>query len=179
MGTSVRRNLLFVDRQFHHHSTDNPRLATNVPNMPKEPQRRVTRQQPISCRSCRSRKLRCDREFPCSNCASRGVACELENAVRPPSAPGRSLEAELLERVRKLERLAESQKAHRNEIVTPLHPSQAAPSGSSGSSVSSVSREAPSPEIESLNSDIAYLESIYSDSEQLESILTSLLVARN
>ncbi|KAH8690342.1 hypothetical protein BGW36DRAFT_466220 [Talaromyces proteolyticus] len=50
------------------------------------------------------------REFPCSNCASRGVTCELENAVRPPSGLARSLEFNLLERVRKLERLAESQK---------------------------------------------------------------------
>lgn len=139
--------------------------------MPKEQQKRATRQQPVSCRSCRARKLRCDREFPCSNCASRGTACELGNAVRPPSAPAHSLKSELLERVRKLERLAESQKVRRNEIVTPLHPSQGTPLGST------VSPQATDPEIESLNSDIAYLESIYSDSEQLGSILTSSLIA--
>lgn len=124
--------------------------------MPKDHQKRATRQQPVSCRSCRSRKLRCNRELPCSNCASRGVPCELEDAVRPPAIPASSLESELLERVRKLERLAESQQVRQHEIVTPPHPSPVAP-------------EAASPEIESLSSDIAYLERIYSNSEQLGS----------
>jgi hypothetical protein len=178
IGTSVQSIAIFSSStgcSITIHSTDNPRLVTNVPNMPKEQQKRATRQQPISCRSCRSRKLRCDRVFPCSNCAARGVACELENAVRPPAAPAapaaRSLDTELLERVRKLERLAESQQVRQNEIVTPPHPSQAAPWGST------VAPRAPSPEIESLNSDIAYLESIYSDSERLGSLLTAPLTA--
>ncbi|GAM44018.1 hypothetical protein TCE0_060r19302 [Talaromyces pinophilus] len=113
--------------------------------MPKDHQKRATRQQPVSCRSCRSRKLRCNRELPCSNCASRGVPCELEDAVRPPAVPASSLESELLERVRKLERLAESQQVRQHEIVTQSHPTPVAP-------------EAASPEIESLSSDIAYLE---------------------
>lgn len=124
--------------------------------MPKDQQKRAIRQQPVSCRSCRSRKLRCNRELPCSNCACRGVPCELEDAVRPPAAPTSSLESELLEKVRKLERLAESQQVRQHEIVTPPHPSPVAP-------------KAAPPEIESLSSDIAYLERIYSNSEQLGS----------
>jgi hypothetical protein len=131
--------------------------------MPKDQQKRATRQQPVSCRSCRSRKLRCNRELPCSNCASRGVPCELEDAVRPPAVPASSLESELLERVRKLERLAESQQVRQQEIVTPPHPTQGLPLGST------VAPEAVPPEIESLSSDIAYLERIYSNSEQLGS----------
>ncbi|KAJ3546194.1 hypothetical protein NM208_g2123 [Fusarium decemcellulare] len=31
---------------------------------------------PLSCRSCREKKRRCDRNQPCSNCSQRGVACE-------------------------------------------------------------------------------------------------------
>jgi hypothetical protein len=147
--------------------------------MPKDQQKRATRQQPVSCRSCRSRKLRCNREFPCSNCVSRGVTCELENAVRPPPGPPSSLESELLERVRKLERLAESQKVVQNEIVTP-HPSQGTPVRQVHRSTVSREIETPEatpPEIETLNNDIAYLESIYSDNKQLVTLLTSSFIA--
>lgn len=153
-----------------------------MPNMPKDQQKRATRQQPISCRSCRSRKLRCNREIPCSNCVSRGVTCELEDAVRPPPGPPSSLESELLERVRKLERLAESQKAVPNEIVTP-HPRQGR-TPVRPVHRPTVSRDIETPEaihappgIETLNSDIAYLGSIYSDKEQLVTLLTSSFIA--
>jgi hypothetical protein len=204
---STHRNLLlFAECQFHHiqyhHSTDNPRSATTVPptctNMPGEQQqqkqkKRATRQQPVSCRSCRSRKLRCDRGFPCSNCASRGVACESENAV---PAHALTLNSELLERVRNLERLAaENHLVHRSENVTPLLPSQvAAPSqgtpsqgtptqgtslGSTISSQATPAKAVTPPEIESFNSDIAHLESIYSDGERLGSILTCSLISHN
>lgn len=30
---------------------------------------------PVSCQSCRSKKLKCNRVQPCSNCASRGISC--------------------------------------------------------------------------------------------------------
>jgi Fungal Zn(2)-Cys(6) binuclear cluster domain len=150
-----------------------------MPNMPKDQQKRATRQQPVSCRSCRSRKLRCNRDFPCSNCASRNVTCELENAVRPPSGPPSSLESELLERVCKLERLVESQKVGQNEIVKP-HPNQGTPLGQMHRSTVSPETETPEaklPEIETLNNDIAYLESIYSDNEQLVNLLISSSIA--
>ncbi|KAF2117185.1 hypothetical protein BDV96DRAFT_20015 [Lophiotrema nucula] len=34
-----------------------------------------TRQDPVSCQSCRLKKLRCNRVQPCSNCAARGISC--------------------------------------------------------------------------------------------------------
>lgn len=35
------------------------------------------RQDPVSCSLCRSRKLKCNRQYPsCSNCTERGVTCE-------------------------------------------------------------------------------------------------------
>jgi hypothetical protein len=144
--------------------------------MPKNQQKRATRQQPVSCRSCRSRKLRCNREFPCSNCVSRSVTCELENAVRPPHGPPRSLESELLKRVRKLERLAESQKVVASEIVTP-YPSQGTPVSRSTVSREIETPEATPPEIETSDNDIAYLESIYSDHEHVVTLLTPSFIA--
>ncbi|KAL4781991.1 hypothetical protein BJX76DRAFT_369430 [Aspergillus varians] len=38
---------------------------------------RSSRQRPVSCHFCRSRKLRCSRRFPCPNCTSRGISCQL------------------------------------------------------------------------------------------------------
>lgn len=40
-----------------------------------EDQKRVPRQDPVSCQSCRKKKLRCDRQQPCSNYQSRRIAC--------------------------------------------------------------------------------------------------------
>lgn len=37
-----------------------------------------TRSRPLSCLFCRSRQLRCSRQFPCPNCTSRGITCELD-----------------------------------------------------------------------------------------------------
>ncbi|KAH8889097.1 hypothetical protein GQ53DRAFT_227405 [Thozetella sp. PMI_491] len=41
-----------------------------------QPPEEFRRQAPVSCRFCRSRKLRCSRGQPCTNCRSRGIACE-------------------------------------------------------------------------------------------------------
>ncbi len=49
------------------------------PTDPVEPnahQARRTRQNPVSCRLCRLKKLKCNRQYPCSNCSARGVGCE-------------------------------------------------------------------------------------------------------
>lgn len=44
-----------------------------------------SRSRPVSCHFCRSRKLKCSRQFPCSNCTSRGTICQL---YPTPSSPG-------------------------------------------------------------------------------------------
>lgn len=76
---------------------------------------RKARSRPISCFFCRSRKLRCSRQFPCTNCASRGLTCQQENhfssATPPPlcSTEGNSkpssFEQDVIERLRRLEQI--------------------------------------------------------------------------
>lgn len=51
--------------------TPNPRTST-----PKRKQR--------SCVTCRSRKVRCDKQSPCSNCRRANIACVLGSADHPP-----------------------------------------------------------------------------------------------
>lgn len=86
---------------------------------------RASRQQPpVSCRFCRTRKLRCNREQPCSNCISRGLPCQLPGTARqgtsaavpeqtPPTPgelsepqphPGTSVEPDIMQRLEALER---------------------------------------------------------------------------
>lgn len=43
------------------------------------------RSRPVSCLFCRSRKLRCSRQFPCANCTSRGISCQGETRERAPA----------------------------------------------------------------------------------------------
>jgi hypothetical protein len=42
--------------------------------------RKQPRQDPVSCQSCRKRKLKCDRLLPCSGCSSRHLECIYHNA---------------------------------------------------------------------------------------------------
>ncbi|TVY15306.1 putative transcription factor lepB [Lachnellula arida] len=124
--------------------------------MSEDQQPRVPRQRPVSCRFCRSRKLRCSREAPCSNCVSRGVRCELQAPIRSPSKAHGASEPELLERIRKLEDIVKSQKAPRNADAgverqsenSDIHAQQGHPPVSS-------------PQIEHLDDDVAWLQSIY------------------
>ncbi|KAJ9490208.1 hypothetical protein VN97_g3070 [Penicillium thymicola] len=37
--------------------------------------KRQSRQDPVSCESCRKKKLKCDRELPCSSCSTRRLEC--------------------------------------------------------------------------------------------------------
>ncbi|EED14228.1 conserved hypothetical protein [Talaromyces stipitatus ATCC 10500] len=54
--------------------------------------RRAPRQDPVSCQSCRKKKLKCDRLQPCSSCRSRRIPCKYAVAnvahqyVPPPMA---------------------------------------------------------------------------------------------
>lgn len=51
-------------------------------------QSRRARQNPVSCRLCRLKKLKCNRQQPCSNCSNRGLGCEYF-AQRSRSSPTR------------------------------------------------------------------------------------------
>lgn len=39
------------------------------------PSKRRSRQDPVSCESCRKKKLKCNRELPCSSCSTRKLEC--------------------------------------------------------------------------------------------------------
>ncbi|KAJ5721362.1 uncharacterized protein N7483_009296 [Penicillium malachiteum] len=74
---------------------------------------RSTRSRPVSCLFCRSRKLRCSRQFPCPNCTSRGLACQLGGPAPSsagsiegsPEAPPDTFRQDVLERLRRLEEI--------------------------------------------------------------------------
>ena len=125
--------------------------------MPKDQQKNgntVSRQRPISCRFCRSRKLRCSRESPCSNCVSRGIQCVLDYPVESASSSPTASKLELLERIRKLEELVETKESQRDRGLK-QH------SMSSDIHVQQTYTPTPSPQTERLDDDVAWLESIY------------------
>ena len=123
--------------------------------MPKNNQTHGVRQRPVSCRFCRSRKLRCDREEPCSNCVSRGIDCEREYpAGSSPRIIGAS-EAKLIERIRKLEELLENQKSPQAEV-------EKQHSESYDIHAQPEHRSSLRPQNDHLDKDVAWLESIYS-----------------
>ncbi|KAJ6028105.1 hypothetical protein N7540_003681 [Penicillium herquei] len=74
---------------------------------------RSTRSRPVSCLFCRSRKLRCSRQFPCPNCTSRGLTCQLggpatssaESIEGSPEAAPDTFRQDVLERLRRLEEI--------------------------------------------------------------------------
>lgn len=45
--------------------------------------RKRPRQDPVSCLSCRKRKLKCDRKVPCSGCTTRRIECIYYNSSNP------------------------------------------------------------------------------------------------
>lgn len=161
--------------------------------MPKDIQ--VPRQRPVSCRLCRTRKLRCSREAPCSNCVSRGVACELEPYAVPVRSPSVTIstpsEPDLFERIRKLEQIVEQQQVQ-------LQSSSNQNSQAEEQQTQQISHQIPSvedniasevfdadvashaqhipkpslfPEIANLDKDVAWLESIYSGHDLSVNIL--------
>ena len=144
-------------------------ISVITTSMPKDLQKHnLSRQRPVSCRFCRSRKLRCSREAPCSNCMSRGIRCDLEYPIQSSSLTPTATEAELLERIRKLEELVDKHESLKNESVK-QHPnnSEACTQRTCSSTGSS--------QIERLDDDVAWLESIYNcqDISVNTSVLTS------
>lgn len=88
-------------------------------------QRQRARPDPVSCQSCRSKKLRCNRVQPCSNCSARGIACTF---LVPPqrqqngSSATTSSNSELLQRIERLESLLQFRPGLRDDnlhIPTP------------------------------------------------------------
>jgi hypothetical protein len=120
-----------------------------------DPKQYSSRQKPTSCRFCRSRKLRCNRESPCSNCVSRGLRCKLDSTARLATGTVAS-DPELLQRIRRLEQIVDSPKGAPTQ--SPKQPSESSdPQSIYGSAMSS--------EIENLDSDIAFLQDLYTSQD--------------
>lgn len=112
-----------------------------------------SRRRPVSCRFCRTRKLRCDREVPCSSCTSRGIECEAERIAKPNPRTSVNLNPVTIGRARRLEGLLGRQNSELGSSQDGNLPFPAHHQG--GQNLS--------PEIDHLNDDVAWLESIYND----------------
>ena len=127
--------------------------------MPKDVQKHAgtPRQRPVSCRFCRTRKLRCSREAPCSNCVSRGIHCELIESLPERSTSPSGSSSEILERLHRLEKLLVNQKSERQESVE-QNPNLGSSNKSSQARLDHSAALSP----QALDNDVAWLESIYS-----------------
>jgi hypothetical protein len=61
-----------------------------------------------SCVTCRRRKVKCDKKHPCSNCAKARIQCIFPSPGRAPRKPKKPADADLADRLRRLEGLFES-----------------------------------------------------------------------
>ncbi|KAA1472180.1 hypothetical protein DENSPDRAFT_930103 [Dentipellis sp. KUC8613] len=98
-------------------SEDNPEAHGEAAHSPEDdgPHRKRTKRGrgPLSCKECRRRKLRCDRNIPCSSCIKRGEGNVCEWDEKPPEIPSQpfALASDLdaaLQRISKLESLIEN-----------------------------------------------------------------------
>ncbi|KAH6639679.1 fungal-specific transcription factor domain-containing protein [Boeremia exigua] len=74
----------------HAQKNGNPNGSPSAPN-------------PRSCITCRRRKVKCDKKQPCSNCARARIECIFPGPGRAPRKSRKPPDAELLERLRRLE----------------------------------------------------------------------------
>lgn len=146
--------------------------------MPKD--MTATRSRPVSCRFCRTRKLRCSRTAPCTNCVSRGITCELEDEVTKAAVnPNTVSEAEILARLQRLESLVLSQgfgqhdtMAYSSDLRTPE--SVDSQSQRTESRIPSPIRDV-RPKILDLAEDVAFLDSLCMDPNLPVSLLAFLV----
>lgn len=70
---------------------------------------------PRSCVTCRRRKVRCDKKVPCSNCVRAKIECIFPGPGRAPRKSRKPPDAELLDRLRRLEGVVSSLNAQVEE----------------------------------------------------------------
>lgn len=70
---------------------------------------------PRSCVTCRRRKVKCDKKNPCSNCVRAKIECVFPGPGRAPRKSRKPPDAELLERLRRLEGVVSSLNAQVEE----------------------------------------------------------------
>ncbi|KAJ9636263.1 hypothetical protein H2201_006242 [Coniosporium apollinis] len=63
---------------------------------------------PRSCTTCRRRKVKCDKKQPCGNCTKAHIDCIFPAPGRAPRKPRKPQDAELMDRLRKLEGVVQS-----------------------------------------------------------------------
>lgn len=61
----------------------------------------------LACRECQRKKIKCDRTYPCLQCTRAGIQCKASTR-KPRAKAGKTGDAELRERILKLERLVET-----------------------------------------------------------------------
>jgi hypothetical protein len=94
-------------------------------------QRQRPRQDPVSCDSCRKKKLKCDRDMPCANCTSRSVICEyqgrrpLATATSPDSGEVSALRRENAAIKARIDRLEELLYSGSSSLDAEARPSKA------------------------------------------------------
>lgn len=70
---------------------------------------------PRSCITCRRRKVKCDKKQPCSNCSRAKIECVFPGPGRAPRKSRKPPDAELLERLRRLEGVVQNLNAQVEE----------------------------------------------------------------
>lgn len=121
----IVRLFLNQDHSFCHsprHTTSSLAIALILMQKRRAPERRpYPRQEPVSCQSCRAKKLRCSRAKPCSNCVARSITCQSSSSTTTSVSPrqqegvitttagtsGDSDNAVILARLKRLEDLVE------------------------------------------------------------------------
>lgn len=105
-----------------------PELTT-PPEPPSTASRSSKSQRVLACVLCQQRKVKCDRKFPCANCLKLKAEC-VPSALHPRRRKRRFPERELLDRVRKYERLLRQNKIDfdplQKDNTVDLEPSHAA-----------------------------------------------------
>ncbi|KAK4504287.1 hypothetical protein PRZ48_005203 [Zasmidium cellare] len=61
----------------------------------------------LACRECQRKKIKCDRTYPCGQCSRSGLSC-VSSTRKPRAKAGTKGDAELRQRIAKLEKLVES-----------------------------------------------------------------------
>ena len=107
-----------------------PNMSSSIPDTPQRPEgphfapnqplnggaatisgiEQPRQPKPLSCTSCRQRKVKCDKSDPCAACKRAGVDCVFPNRTRVPRgrhSVNQAKNAEITRRIRRLEGLIE------------------------------------------------------------------------
>ncbi|KAF7188035.1 C6 finger domain transcription factor adaR [Pseudocercospora fuligena] len=61
----------------------------------------------LACRECQRKKIKCDRKYPCTQCSRANLPCQISTR-KPRAKIAKTVDAELRNRIAKLEKLVES-----------------------------------------------------------------------